>query len=441
MHATNVRLDLRIDTDKSITVGALALAVDEQGHGRVLFEQLIESLDNRLVRQYCGEKYQHGNGRARHQRAGTTTKTIVTVLGTSKLTLSYVHDTAEESYFRPIEDTIQFNGQKRYQQCISTKAATLATKNSYRDATIVGNEFVETPSPSTINRRVHQLGSQVQERLADATEDEKFETVIPDGTTVHSQEADAFHAVNLTVSRDGVGEDFETTLLDVNANRPWQETATALEHRNALAESAAVVSDGEDALVNAFCEGDRCHQFDLAHLPRSLSHRLWKDGKLTLDERKEYVAEVVNDSLHLKNSVALHTQLSEWDAIHDRIASTHDRIDRMIHHLELDGCLRSAQFLRKWKPSIVQFAEIALDERRIPWTSNVVERAMGTVSKRCKNQWMRWSEAGVEALLSLVLLQSIHPELYREFVADQIGSDGETDITIEVDSRTTRDEV
>lgn len=440
MHATNVRLDLRIDTDKSITVGALALAVDEQGHGRVVFEQLLESLDTRLVRHYCGEKYHHGNGRTRYQRAGTTTKTIVTVLGRSELTLSYVYDTAEESYFRPIEDTIQFNGQKRYQQCISTKAATLATKNSYRDATIVGNEFVEAPSASTINRRVHQLGTQLRERLAEATEDENVKTVIPDGTQVHSQEADAFHAVNLTVSRDGVGDSFETTLLDVNANQPWEETATALEDRNAIAESTAVVSDGEDSLVNAFCEGNHCHQFDLAHLPRSLAYRLWQDTELSLDERKEYVAEVINDSLHLKNSVALHARSSDWDAIRDRITSTHERIDRTIRHLELDGCLKSAQFLRKWKLSIIQFAEAALEERRIPWTSNVVERKMGTVSKRCKNQWMRWSESGLEALLSLVLVQSIHPELYREFVANQIGR-GETDITIEVESRTTRGEV
>jgi len=48
----------------------------------------------------------------------------------------------------------------------------------------------------------------------------------------------------------------------------------------------------------------------------------------------------------------------------------------------------------------VTFAEHAVEGFEVPWTSNPVERLMGEVSKRCKNQWMRWTAEGLEAILN-----------------------------------------
>ncbi len=112
--------------------------------------------------------------------------------------------------------------------------------------------------------------------------------MIPDGTKVRSQEADAFHDINVTVTRDGVGEAFQTDLLDVTAIDSWQQTASDLDERGVIADDAAVVSDGERPLVKAFRSGDRVHQFDLVHLPRSLGHKLWEDGQLPLEQRQAY---------------------------------------------------------------------------------------------------------------------------------------------------------
>ena len=56
---------------------------------------------------------------------------------------------------------------------------------------------------------------------------------------------------------------------------------------------------------------------------------------------------------------------------------------------------------------------------RVPWTSNPVERLMGEVSKRCKNQWMRWTAEGLEALLQLRLVKYADSAYYESFL-DQL---------------------
>jgi len=98
----------------------------------------------------------------------------------------------------------------------------------------------------------------------------------------------------------------ETTLLDVNVNESWDETAEALEETEAITDDATVVSDAEKALVDAFESGDRSHQLDLVHVGRTLGYKLWKDDAFPLPERKAIVSGVTDDLFHLKNSVALH---------------------------------------------------------------------------------------------------------------------------------------
>lgn len=444
MHATtDVRAEVSISTDKTITVGALAKYCQEEGLGRAQFERIVDCLDTHLVEQLCGEKYARGNGDDRYQRAGSDDKPVVTILGDSTLSLSYVKDTEadddEQTYFRPIMETLIFNGQKRYQQCISVEAATVATKTTYRETEAIGDRFTSMPSPATINRRVCEYGPTFQQHQTEATEHRAVQTVIPDGTKVHSQEEDAFQNISVTVSRPGVGDSHETTLLDVGVNTSWEKIATTLSDRHAIADDAAVVSDGEEAIKAAFCDGERDHQYDLVHLPRAIGHKLREDERLPLEERNAYSSELIGDALHLQNSVAVHAPVDEYDAIRHRLATTKDRLQRTIRHLELDSCSKAATFLRKWQPSILRFAEAALDNRQIPWTSNSVERAMGTVSKRCKNKWMRWTEQGLEAMLNLRLLQYAHPARYEKTAAELIGMPTATAISLEVESGGTRD--
>ena len=62
------------------------------------------------------------------------------------------------------------------------------------------------------------------------------------------------------------------------------------------------------------------------------------------------------------------------------------------------------------------FAKKALDGVEVRWTSNPVERAMGEVAKRCKRDWMQWSQVGLDAVLQLRLVKYQDPDLYSKFL-------------------------
>lgn len=432
-----MRIDLDAETDKTLPLAVLGEIVAENGHGSRVLEALVESLDERLVEAYCGEKHARGNADKRFQRAGTTTRSAVTTAGTHEFTLHYVKDTTDDpSYFRPIEDVIAFDGQRISQEDISARAVDLATTSSYRDAVADGDGFLSMPSKATINRRVVEYGTKLTEFLREHLTGSDTDTVLPDGTQCPSQEENGdHHTVSVTLAeRDAEG----TLLLDVSVNDTWEETATALDKIDAIADQAAVVSDAEENLVEAFVEDERIHQLDLLHLCRTTEYYLWKDDQFPLEERTAYVDEVKDIVFHLKNSVAKHDPRSEYWAIRYRIERTREKLEQLAEELGEKGCHTTAAYLRSWIPSVVTFAQQALEEVEVPWTSNLLERAMGAVADRCKQRWMRWTEHGLESMLTLLLVNYANPGLYEAFIDEMVGRATKTTITCEVSSGTTR---
>ncbi|EQD72092.1 hypothetical protein B1B_04047, partial [mine drainage metagenome] len=51
----------------------------------------------------------------------------------------------------------------------------------------------------------------------------------------------------------------------------------------------------------------------------------------------------------------------------------------------------------------------------VPWNSNVVERLMGTVSKRCKHKCMSWTTRGSQGLLTLLVTRAVEPRTHEPF--------------------------
>jgi hypothetical protein len=446
MHAElNVRFELSIDENKTIPLAALAEFVTEQNIESVLLEALVESLDAARVEALCGEKHAHGNGDCRYQRAGTDTRTAVTTAGEHEFTLHYVEDTAadhdESSYFRPVEDVLDFDGQNRYQQDIAAKSADLATSLSYRDATDHGDGIFERmPSPTTINRRVREYGGKLKQFLPGRVSGTDADAVIPDGTKCHSQDDDrTYHSVQATLGEDTADE--SRSLLDLSVNADWDETASELDEMDAVTDDAAVVSDGDDGIVTAFTDENRDHQLDLVHVGRTLDYNLWDDGVFSVNQRNDIVSEVIEEVFHLKNSVAKHRPNEEFAAIRQRIARTTDRIEKTAWQLDQYGSEKAAGYLRRWLPSIVTFAEAAIEGFEVPWTSNPVERLMGEVSKRCKSQWMRWTATGLEAILNLRLVKYADPDHYQAFLDELLQRSTKTAINCDLSVETTRGKV
>jgi hypothetical protein len=175
-------------------------------------------LNECLVERYCGSKHAHGNGTKRFQRLTTCTRSTVTTADEHRFQLDYVEDTAagtddqshtngynpvsdfdpprgricsrsysRQYHFRPVEDLIEFDDRKHYQQDISARAVDLATKLSYRDAASAGDGFEKIPSHDTIRRRVKTRGKKLSQFRSDRVSETEADTVIPDGTKWHSQ--------------------------------------------------------------------------------------------------------------------------------------------------------------------------------------------------------------------------------------------------------------
>jgi len=158
----------------------------------------------------------------------------------------------------------------------------------------------------------------------------------------------------------------------------------------------------------------------------------------SLEQRNEIVSEVIDEVFHLKNSVAKHRPEEEFAAIRRRIARTTERIEKTAWQLDKFGSEKAARYLQRWLPSMVTFAEQAIEGFEVPWTSNPVERLMGEVSKRCKNQWMRWTKEGLEAILNLRLVKYSNPDHYREFFDELLNRSTKTTMSCDLTVEATR---
>jgi len=120
------------------------------------------------------------------------------------------------------------------------------------------------------------------------------------------------------------------------------------------------------------------------------------------------------------------------------IERTREQLEKLAEELADADCQHTAASLRRWVSSVVTFAEQALEGVEVPWTSNSVERAMGAVADRCKQRWMRWTQHGLEAMLTLLLVEYANPDLYDRFLNEMVGRSTKTTMTCEVSSGTTR---
>jgi hypothetical protein len=65
---------------------------------------------------------------------------------------------------------------------------------------------------------------------------------------------------------------------------------------------------------------------------------------------------------------------------------------------------------------MVTFARLAIIGVRVPETSNMIERLMGEIAKRVENRWARWSELGLQNLLSMLLARYCNKSRYNEIL-------------------------
>jgi len=445
MHATiDVRFELSIDDDKTLPLATLAEAVTDQNLEAVLLESLVESLDAASVEALSVVRNTHMATVTSASNAPAPTPAQLSQLpeNTSSLPLRRRYS----RFPRRIQLLPARRRRSRLRRAEPLSAGhrrqkrRSATSLSYRDAANHGDSFVSMPSPTTINRRAKKYGHKLKQFLPDCVAGTDADAVIPDGTKCHSQDDDrSSHSVQATLGEDTAEE--SRSLLDLSVNADWDETAAELDDIGAVTDDATVVSDADSGIVTAFTDENRDHQARSVHVGRTLGYTLWDDGVFSLDRRKEIVSEVIDEVFHLKNSVAKHRPAEEFAAIRSRIARTRERLEKTAWQLEQFGSAKAAGYLRRWLPSIVTFAEHAVEGFEVPWTSNPVERLMGEVSKRCKNQWMRWTAEGLEAILQLRLVKYADPEYYQAFLDELLQRSTKTAINCDLSIESTSGKV
>lgn len=401
-----------IPEDKKVTIGNLSTAVQKLQLDKMVVENIVGALDDGLVKAYAGEKYMRISPK-RYQRAGPKERHPITSVGKLDLDLNRIKDNRTGRVFKPIEDVIEFHGKKHYQEDISMISVELATKMTYRDAVLEGKLFTKMPSASTINRRAIEYGKKIQRLNSKEVNGASVKTALMDGTKCHSQErGKPQNVINISL---GLNEKGEKVLLDVRANKSWEKSANYLNDIQALDKKAAVIGDGDREMINALVTGKREFQMDLVHLFRTTGYKLWQDAKLSLDDRKSIVRELEEILYTLKNSVKKHIQDENIDALKRRINSTVDALKKKAKDLHKVGCSKVAKFIRKFSNACVTFARLAVEGIQIPWNSNIIERLMGEISKRCKHKWMRWTTKGLEAILNIILVRYTSVKSYHTF--------------------------
>ena len=407
---------INISINGELTVSNLVKAIKELNIEKSIVIKIIEDVNNFAVTEYCGEKSTNGNGLKRYQRANTFTRKIRTMLGEINLKLNKIHDTVNNDIFVPLYEKIGFNKGKNYQDDISITCVDMATKMTYRDTIKEAQHFInEFPSPATLQRMVKKHGKKIdkfnKEKIKEEYNEKELEYFYADGTKSHSQE-NHLNKNDINVAL-GTNKKGKKILLDLQVNKPWESTNEELKKLNVLKDDVCLISDAEVELRNALISEKGFYQIDTIHLVRDTLYKLWQDNELDLKQRKSIKKELESIIYYQINSTKKYK--NDKEELKKRINQCIDKLKALSEKLIELGCIKTAKFINKYSNYAVTYSILSLEDKEIPWNSNIIERLMGEIQKRCKHKWMRWTTEGQKAMLNLILTQYTNPEYYNEY--------------------------
>ncbi len=177
-------------------------------------------------------------------------------------------------------------------------------------------------------------------------------------------------------------------------------------------ETGTLISDNEPGLTNAV-KADR-RQFCILHALKHLLFTLWGEG-MSREERIKVEGTVKHTLYTMVNSAKKHLKDTDKEQLEERIEETLRELQDTADELNERGYPKASRFITKNTRFMVTFAELALEDVEIPYTTNEIERLMGEVSKRCKNKWMHWSTQGLKNILTIILTRYTNKPLYQQF--------------------------
>jgi hypothetical protein len=398
----SVQTQIEIRGDLSLT--NISREIDQVNIPKEILKSALTKLQDELVVDLCGPKYERKPGR-KVIRAGTTSRTLWTRHGKIEFRLARVYDLRNNSYFRPLLVYIGVFPKQRIIDDLVVECAEIATYLTFRDSKTVIEGLTEAEvSRSRIHGCVQKVGGfmNMQRRSAPAKDED---LIMGDGTKCHGLGGKK-NEINVILGKNQ--DTGEKSLLGLDVNKDWKETLGQFKGRAKVA-----VSDNEPSLRNALLEKadnvGACNR----HCLNDVKYYLWSAG-LPKNERDVIVegVEAVLQTLH--NSVNKHLADRNFERLKWRIGWTLSELEKIGCELAHRGLETVAKFIRNSANYMVTYARLAMANIDVPWTNNLIERLMGEIAKRIKHKWMHWSTKGLENLLNILLSRYCNKCFYAE---------------------------
>ena len=358
------------------------------GHSRSELVRLIEERQERIVQKLCGPKYSRSHP---YRRGSSYAKTLVTGVGTISLKVKRVISRIDNSVSAPILEALDVK-RRRYSRDVRMKLAEFASKMTYGDA---GLEFETATGIHVPKRTILSFVQEIAPPLLEANKAaDEPNIVMGDSTEVRGLESRAMNNVHILLSEGG-------QLLHLGVNSEWP-----------VSEAGILISDNEPGLTNAVNAERR--QLCILHALKYLLFTLWGEG-MSKDDRMEAEKAVKQTLFTLVNSTKKHRKDKDKERLKARIDMTLRELYNIADELEERGYTKASAFIIRNARFMVTFAELALEDVEIPYTTNKIERLMGEISKRCKHKWMHWSTNGLRNLLTIMLIRYTNRKLYNHF--------------------------
>jgi len=358
------------------------------GHSRSELVRLIEERQEQLIQKLCGSRYSRSHA---YRRGSSYAKILVTGIGTVRFKVKRVISRADNTVRSPILEALDMK-RRKYSRDVRMKLAEFASKMTYQDASL---EFETATDVNVPKRTILSFVQKIAPPLLEANKTTgEPGIVMGDTTKVRELKSREMNDVHVLLSDSG-------QLLHLGVNSEW-----------ASSEAEILVSDNEPGLTSAVNAERR--QLCILHALKYLLFTLWGEG-ISKDDTVEVEKAVKQALFKLVNSTKKHLKNEDKKRLKERIDKTLRGLYNIADELGERGYTRASSYIMKNARFMVTFADLALEEIEMPYTTNKIERLMGEVSKRCKHKWMHWSNNGLRNILTIILIRYTNKRLYQRF--------------------------
>jgi transposase-like protein len=352
------------DSEAMVRIDLADLIEREQIKTLERLSKAIEALQARLI-----EKLEASGWR----RSTSYQRPLVTKLG--RVIFRVVKVRRGRRVFSPLIYALRIE-KRKYSRDVRMLLADKASRLSYQDALtdFQNHTGVEVPK-STIRSFVLEVGRELGEANQAKVNLEPLPVVMADRTKTHSIYP-TLNEVSVVIGYDP--NTHRKTLLHASVNQDWNQVGSRVNTKK-----SSLIGDADRSIrLNLNYE---LRQLDLVHAVRDSLYKLWAEG-MNKQERETIGVEMKQHLYTLVNSVKKHLEDNDTEALKKRIESTIKGLTTLAEHLKVKGYLKTASFIKSNARFMITFAKLALKHIKIPYTSNVIERLMGEISKRCKHK-------------------------------------------------------